>query len=169
MNIYHKVQSSNIYNIEWKKLATWLLPVNLRRKKLQAFVYALLAPVNDLHTRFLSYVKNVDYRLKINYQVCYLEAALNDRFDYVDRRIQIVRARQYDPFPIYLKPENKPVVLSKKGEGSGTILYSKQQTGQFTVDFIIKVPASVAFDLNELTAFVSFHIVQSRTFQVQTY
>ncbi|GGH78109.1 hypothetical protein HNQ91_003948 [Filimonas zeae] len=134
-----------------------------------ALLYALLAPVNDLHTRFLAYVKNVDYRLRINYQVCYLEAALNDRFDYIDRRIRIVRARQYDPFPIYLNPENKPVVLQRRGAGNGVVLYSKQQTGQFAVDFIIRVPAGVPFDVSELTAFVSFHIVQSRTFQVQTF
>ncbi|BAV09404.1 hypothetical protein SAMN05421788_101840 [Filimonas lacunae] len=168
MNTFHKVQYNNIYNVEWKKLVNWLTPVTLRKKKLLALLYALVSPINDLHTRFITYKKNIDYRLKINYQVCFLQAALNDRFDYTGRRIQIVRSRQFDPQPLFLLPENKPMVLNAR-PGTGKILYTKSETGQFTADFIIKIPASLQYDLSELTAFVNSYIVQCRTFKVQTY
>lgn len=129
-------------------------------------MYALSSAVSHLYNRFVVYVKNVDYRIKINYQVCYLEAALNDRYDYSQRRIRIEKGTEFVPFPLYQQGESKPVRLFVKASGRHQALYTKAETAQFTADFLVKIPVVISYEVAELTAFINNYIVQSRTFKI---
>ena len=159
--------NSKIYNIDWKKLTAWLIMVLLRTSKLVAFNNAGSALVNDLHTRFIFYKNWTEYRLGITPQTCYLEKLLNDRFDVVERRIVIVKGVEFPALPLYLKAEGKPVNLFKKSEAIPLVLYTKSETQQFTVDFIIKIPVLVPFDLNELKAYLDGDVLPSKIYKVQ--
>jgi hypothetical protein len=107
------------------------------------------------------------YRISITPQVCYLEAAINDRYDYVERRIFIEDGEEHEPVPLYRKVEGKAQVLYKKGEGAPLVLYTKAETSKFSADFTIHIPADVNFNISELNAFVESYRLASKTFKVK--
>lgn len=159
--------SKKIYTVDWVKLARWLLPPRLRQPRFRALVKALTTPINELHTQFTYYRLNVDYRLKITPQVCHLQRALNDRYDVTERRIYITGRVERAAVPMYKKVESKPVVFNVRAEGDGVVFYTKQETSQFSADFVINIPITVAFDLAELTAFVNIYCLAGKTFKVK--
>lgn len=77
------------YSINWPALASQLTPPFLRQPTHLAFAGVTLAPAQQLHTSFLSYVQQARRRLAYNSQVLLLEAALNDTFDNLRRGIYI--------------------------------------------------------------------------------
>lgn len=132
-----------------------------------AFLRSVAMPINTLHTALLYYRNNALYRLAITPQVCFLERALNDRYDVILRRIAIEDGLELAPVPLYRKEESKPQVLNRKIEGGPLVLYTKAETSQFSADFVIKVPVTVDFNISELTAFVNGYKLSSKTFKVK--
>ena len=80
------------YDVNFKRLALLLLPTFWRRPLFAAMAYAAVSPLQYLHTRFILWKRESDYRLEHNGQVCYLRALLNDKFDPIDRRITITES-----------------------------------------------------------------------------
>lgn len=78
-----------LYDINIKRLSLLLLPTFWRRPLFAALTYAAVAPLQALHTRFMRWKIETDYRLRYNGQVCHLQAVLNDRFDPGERRITV--------------------------------------------------------------------------------
>ena len=68
------------YDVNFKRLALLLLPTFWRRPLFAAMAYAAVSPLQYLHTRFILWKRESDYRLEHNGQVCYLRALLNDKF-----------------------------------------------------------------------------------------
>lgn len=156
------------YDINWKRLILWIIPEVLRKTLHVAWVVALIAPVVRLYFQFISFRNEIIYALTITPQVCYLEKALNDRFDSQQRGIYITDPEEKPGLPLYLKVEVKPVVLFTKAEAIAQILYTKSESGKFGVDFLVNVPSNVQFDLQELTAFLSNYKLPSKKFKVVT-
>lgn len=159
--------NTNIFTVNWNRLVNWLTPVPLRKPKMTAMLITVAKPVKDLYSDFLGYRDFTNYWLNINPQVCFMQKALNDRWDIADRRIRIVDAIEYNASPLFLKAENKPSRLFTKAEGIPKVLYTKAETAAFTVDFIVKVPADVVFDMSEMRAFVEAMKLASKTFQIK--
>lgn len=158
----------NIYTVNWSKLAIWNIPVPLRLPKTLAFVTALVSCINSVYNSFISHANYVDYWLGINSQVCFMEKALNDKYDFDSRGIYIEDAVEYDPLLLFLKIENKPLVLYCKSEEIEQALYTKAETAQFTVDFIVFVPGiRRASEYVEIAAFVESIKLPSKTFKIQ--
>ena len=157
----------NRYDIEWMKLARWNTPYKWRKPDYLALLETFITPINSLHSQLLFFRNYVNYRLSITPQVCYLQKLLNDRFDPVDRRIVIEKAVAYDAVPLFLKDEQKPVKLYKKSEHLPKVFYTKSETMMFTVDFIVKVPITMPFDMNELTAYLDIDVLPSKIYKVQ--
>ncbi len=157
----------NKYNIDFKKLVIWLLPSVLRRRYMIAWLVALISPVIRMYNDVLAFRRLAIYRLAITPQVCYLEKALNDRYDIAQRRIRIVDAKEFEGIPLYRKVESKPLGLFRRSEGKGQVYYTKSETSKFGADFVIEVSVLIAFDLNELTAFVNSYKLASKKFKVK--
>jgi len=156
-----------IYNIDFSKLVIWFTPESWRTKRLNVWMQAMASTWNDLYNRFMVYRMGVKYRLKITPQVCFLERALNDRYDVVERRIRIIDAPEFLPLVLFRKSENKKLVLHRKSEDIHQVLYTKSETAQFSVDFIVQIPITVAFDMDELKAFLTGLKLVTKTFKVQ--
>jgi len=161
--------AAKIFTVIWSKLVTWHVPDFLRMPVMLAFIKALVIGINDLHTRFLTFRSFVNYQLSITPQVCYMEKALNDKYDTEQRRITIVDASENLPVVLWMKAENKPKKLYTKVEGNPVTLFTKGETAQFTVDFIVKVPVFVDFDINEMTQFVNSYRLPGRTFKIMIF
>lgn len=132
-----------------------------------AFVQALITPIVNLFNDFIGYKNFTVYWLGINSQVCFMEKALNDKYDPSLRRIEIVDGIEFDSVPLYLKVENKPVVLYKKGEGAPLILYTKMETQIFTSDFIVLVPMDINFNNREMRAFIDTFRTPAKTYIIK--
>lgn len=93
------------YNVDYNKLVILLLPTFLRKPKLIAFLRALITPLSNLHYQFLQHQRDDHYKLDHNWQVCYLEKVLNDRFDVSVKRIRIIEGEKYERQYIYTEGE----------------------------------------------------------------
>jgi hypothetical protein len=157
----------NRYDIDWRKLAVWNTPFKWRKPDYMALQDSFNTPVNSLHSQFLYYRNYINYQLSITPQVVYLEKMLNDRYDVVLRRIVIEKGVAFEGVPLYMADELKPEKLYRKSEGIPLVLYTKDETLLFAVDFIVKVPISVDFDINELTAYLDIDVLPSKTYKIQ--
>jgi hypothetical protein len=160
----------NIFEVDWRRFARMFTPVELRRSKLMAMLYAALSPIAVLHATFISFRSNVQYRLGINYQVCYLEKLLNDTYDVVDRRIYIDNQPQaFLPKVLYTKAEGRPVKLFLKSEAIPVKLYRKAETPAGALNFIIFVHQDILFNNDEMSGLVRQYCLQTKNFLIQLY
>jgi hypothetical protein len=159
----------NIYNVNWVKLVKMLTPIVLRQNPLTCFIKAFTHPFIILHNDFISYSNRVNYHLQITPQVCYLEKALNDKYDLVHRRIFITDAPEYLPIILFRKSENKKLLIKRKTEGNPQVLYTKPETALFGVDFIVNIPVGIVFDANELKAFLQVYKLATKTFKIKIF
>jgi len=159
----------NRYNINYTRLVKQRIPVQISMPNLIALALSCSVPFVYTHTLLMSFRNLILYKLTITPQVVYLEKMLNDRYDTSARRIYIADGKEYTPIFLFRKEELKRIFLFRKSE-SGFLqryLYTRNETGQFTYDFIIHVPAIVSFDLNELKALVNIYKLASKTFKIQ--
>lgn len=158
------------YDIDYVKFATERVPVHVQEPEHNAWVVRLISPFVSIYTWLLSLRQTTLYRLAITPQVCYLEKLLNDRYDNTLRRITIIDGNQYDALPVYTKPESKPVYFYLKSETlkPKVYLFTKGEVSPFTFDFVVRVPAAVVFNLNEMSALVQQYKLAGKIFSIQT-
>jgi hypothetical protein len=160
--------NQRIFDINYKKLVNWLVPEVLRKAKITAVLNALTSPVMYIYNLFLINRRNNLYKLMITPQVCYVEMALNDKYDSSNRKIKIEQPKRKDPLFLYKKLENKPVYLFNKAEVSKpkTVLYQKGEASAFQYDFIVQVPATVAFNMDEMMAVIDSYILPDKVYKI---
>ena len=160
--------NARIYDINYKKLVTWMVPQVLRKTRLLVLLNVLVSPVVYIYNLFMINRRNNLYKLLISPQVCYVEMALNDKYDSSNRQIKIEQPKRKDPLFLYKKIERRPVHLFTKGEITKprTILYQKGEASAFQYDFIVKVPATVAFNMNEMTAVIESYILPDKVYKI---
>lgn len=103
---------NNYYNISFYRLVLLLLPTMLRQNIVVAFIAALVKPVALIHRQLEVYRSQVD--IAVNSQVCYLQALLNDSYDYYNRRIVVRDAPvDYNDFFLFSEGSGNAVMLSE--------------------------------------------------------
>ena len=127
----------------------------------------LITPVSILHQRFLLYRNAKNYQLFITPQVCFLERLLNDGFDFTLRRIRIVDAIWYLPTYIYQEAELKPVAIYQEAEFNPVYLYTENEAGEFKDDFVVKVPAGLVFNENEMRGKLDAYKLAGTHYKIQ--
>lgn len=158
----------NIYIIDLEKLAHWIVPVRWRLPRMMVWVKAMAITWIDLFNRFVSYRAWVKYNLLVTPQVCYLKKALNDRYDFIQRRIIIDDGDEQSPVYLFRRAENKQVYIFKRSEGKPVYLISRRETAQFGVDFLVKVPSDISFDMAEMVTYLSGYKLATKTFSIVT-
>lgn len=136
--------NSNIYDITYQKLRAWLIPALVRKPRLVALLQVLSFPIESIYQAFNRYRLAKRYQLKITPQVCYLEMMLNDRYDFVLRRITIVDAIDRPALSIFRVDELKPVFLGSE------FIYTSGEAGQIKDDYIVLVPSVLNFENPEM-------------------
>jgi len=156
-----------IYNIIYSKLVSWLTPKMLRNTKMLAWMGILIAPVQTIYQDLIRFRTQKLYQLSITPQVCYLQKLLNDRYDYVARRIRIVDSIEHDFLYIFQDAENKAVSIYTDGENIPTYIFADGESGDSLNDFVVNVPAAVVFNLNEMVSLVKTNKLGAMQFTVQ--
>lgn len=157
------------YIINYTKLVHERIPDELSHPLFTALALVLVTPFVLVYNSLLTFRIQLLYKLSITPQVVFLEKMLNDRYDTTARRIYIRDGKEYNPIYLFQKSEFKPTFLFQKTETTPLKIHMflKNETGQYTYDFIVYVPAVVAFDMNELMALVNIYKLAAKSCKVQ--
>ena len=143
------------YDVDYKKLVKWLIPIPILGKRIVAFIGVMVYELKTIYQNILRNRENFIYYLSITPQVVYLEKMLNDRYDPFTRGIHIDDGQSFDPIYHYKKLEDKPVYVFKKSESEPLIyLYTKSETGNDASDFVVNVPVGVVFNEAEMKSLI---------------
>lgn len=131
---------SNIYNLNFAKLANLLTPPFLRKPKLIDWLVVLLKPLGDVNRSFNKFRAKSIYQVTHNGQVYSLQAVLNDAYDNDLRRIRIVDSYVIDPVYVYPEADQRPVYINPDGVNPTTYLYDDSIFVDIDVDFLVLIP-----------------------------
>lgn len=129
-----------VYQINWRVFIDDLLLISFRKPFWRAWLWALLAPVRKLHSRFLGYREDALYRVRHNSQIAYMEAVLNDKYDPAFRRIRIQNVSFRDPIYFYEPEENKEVWFYEPEDNKPVYFHEADSFVGDGVDFVVCVP-----------------------------
>lgn len=152
-----------MFNIDFSKLIAICLPAFLRKPIFFAWLKTLCVPVIQIYNEFLKKRDADLYTIRHDSRVFSIEAVLNDRFDYDERRIYITDGFTKDRVYIYTPTEVKPLYLGV------TYLYNPEDYADTGVDFIVWVPNPITLsdqDLIELNAQVKKYKLGGKRFKV---
>lgn len=139
------------YNINYSLLVVLLTPTMLRNDVETALLTSLAKPLDSLNNEFNAYVQALETNIKA--QTCYMQAMLNDEFDFNERRI-IVRTApiDFDYYLLWKENQNKPIIISKEGSDGFTpyLLSRDGLIGANNVDFEIVFPRGYTLSVSEL-------------------
>lgn len=148
-------------------VALWrIIPVRWRNALHYGWLKALVEPVRWVKGLFDTSRSGNLYRLKHTSQVCYLEAALNDVFDPLSRRIYITDPLYADPVWVFRRSERKPMYLYRRSETTPVYLYRRSEMVEGAVDFIINVPAAVSYDSARMRAMANQQKLVSKRYSI---
>ena len=157
------------YNVNIAKLAIQLLPMCLRGNRMKAFVKAFVEPLKYMKDSFEDYRATKDYRLTHNSQVCYLQAALNDRFDPLLRGIKILDGDgNNEGIILHRRSEDQPLTIYERQEEKPVVMYQRNFGGSRAVTFKVQVPHRMSNRLSEyeLSAVVNEYKLASMRYEI---
>lgn len=157
------------YDINVKRLALLILPTFWRKSVFAALSYAVVSPLQRLHTQFSQWKVDTLYRVEKNGQVCHLRAVLNDLFDPIDRRITITdNVENVGHITFYHRNADKGVRLPMRGSGRAVILNRRGYGGINGYDFWVNIPIALygKVDLNQVTGVVNTYKLASKRFSI---
>ena len=129
-----------VYLIEWQKFINDYLIIAFRVPSVKAWCAALINPVKQLHSAFITYREFCLYRVRHNCQIVYMEAVLNDHFDNELRRIRIINSEFKEGLYFYEPEENKEVYFYEPEENKPVYFHEPDGFDGNGVDFIVCVP-----------------------------
>ena len=156
------------YNTNYSYLATLLLPVRLRAVLITALLRAMVHPLDRINDSFVKYRDNLI--TSSSSQVCYLQAMLNDEFDYLERRIKI-RTTAIDLMSLIthdIKTDRRILVPSADNKNR-VLLNARYQIGSSLKDFEIVFPAGYTLSESEQTKLkliVNRHKLASKKYSI---
>lgn len=165
------------YDVNIGKLAVQLLPMCLRGGILKAMVRAFATPLQYVSDAFEALREVEDYRITHNGQVCYLRAALNDKFDPMLRGIDIVDGDgDYDGIIIHTRSEDEPLSIHKRITNNPVTVFKRNFGGSRSVSFKVRLPRRFdtsdrpdiepRIDLYELNATINKYKVAGMRYEV---
>ena len=159
----------SLFDIDYNILVKILLPQQLRNANMKAWLNTLVSPVVYIYNLFMSNRYDDLYVLNHSSQVTYIQAVLNDTFDNALRRIVIIDGPDLEPIYTYQAAEEKPVFLYLASEGLSILpLYTNNETVTLGYDFIVQVPATIAYDNNYMHALIDkFRLASKNNYTIQ--
>jgi hypothetical protein len=160
-----KKNDMGYWDIDYDGLVRQNVPVRLRKGVMLAWLGVLVSPVRAMYGVWKASRAANLYVLAHNGQVCYLEAALNDTFDMVNRGLYIVDADEVDPEYWALDAEDAPVWWGLDSEADPDYWpLDSEVTG--TGAFVVHVPGTVTFDMARLVPLVNYYKLPGTTYTV---
>ena len=134
---------------------------------MNSWIAIIKSPVILLYQDFLRFRNAKNYELKITPQVCYMQKLLNDRFDFINRRIIIVDGLDKPPTFIYKVAEIKPVFIYLNSQSLPHFIYTSGESSDIHDDFIIQIPMVINFDAAEMISLTKVFKLAGAKFKIQ--
>lgn len=159
--------TDKVFNINFKKLAVEWFPTFLRGRIMSAIAFTLVSPIESLYNEFLKERKQNLIKITTTCQKFSMQKRLNDLFDPVERRIEIIKAVLFDSVHVYTEAEDDQWRTKTQWlyiDSLPIYLYTEAELNS-EFDFIVKVPIS----LNELQlrAEIEYYMLQSKNYRIQ--
>lgn len=156
-----------IFNINLKKIAVEWLATFLRTPFWVAFILVLIVPLENLYNEVLKARKQNLIRINTTCQKFSMQKRLNDFFDPVERRIEIVKAVLFEGTFLYTEAEDDQWRTKTQWlyvDSLPIYLYTEAELNS-EFDFIVKVPTG----LNELQlkAEIEYYMLQSKNYRIE--
>lgn len=157
-----------VFNIDFRKLAIEWLPTFNRMSVFMAIVLVMITPVESLYNEFLKARKQNLIRLKTTCQKFSMQKRLNDVFDPLDRRIEIVKAVLFDGTYLYTESEDDQFKTKTKWlfDNSNPIYLYTEAELYSDFDFLVKIPNS-GINQIQLKAEIEYYMLQSKNYKIQ--
>lgn len=156
-----------VFTINFKKLAIEWLPTFLRKPIISAFVLVLILPLEALYSEFLKARKQNLIRMNTTYQKFSMQKRLNDFFDPVERRIEIVKAVLFDGVYLYTEAEDDQWRTKTQWlyvDSLPMYLYTEAELNS-DYDFIVKIP-NTGINQLQLRAEIEYYMLQSKNYRI---
>jgi len=153
------------YNINYSLLALLLMPTMLRNIVQKALLTSLVKPLDLQNNEFVSFIQSLS--TQVNAQKCYLQAVLNNEFDFVQRRIKVRNTLlKTDNYLLWRESQNKPLMLSTD---EPVLLNRDGQTGSNTEDFEVVLPplwTMSAAELKRMKIIININKLASKKYRI---
>lgn len=157
------------YNVDIYKVAAYLLPPFLRKKKLFSFFCVLLSPFFVLVQTFKRFREYSIYKLNANGQVIYIEKYLNDYFSLEYKDIYITDSENNISNISDIYP-NESITMAVYSVESGNMLYLLSGSESLKKeDYIVNVPSYLQDRINEITTLVEYNKPAGRKYTIKIY
>lgn len=153
-----------MFDINHILLLLQLLPIEFRTSKTKDYLTAAVKPLTEVWEDFIQFRDDIDYDLKFNGQVIYLEHVLNDQFDPVDRLIEITDAANVDYEFVFTNAESVPLYVYTSGETSPDQVYLRTDNELISQSqFVVNIP-NTGIDQNALKALIDKYRLASKSY-----
>ncbi len=159
--------NSNIYNINWDKLLSWLLPSILFKAKLFVWVKALVSPITLLHNKLLAFRNAKLYDLTIDSRIGSIVSYLNKRYDSTNNSIYITNGQRGTEQYIFLETETETDYVFDASSTEQMYVYNNNEVGAAPAQFIVWLPLGLQPKELEIFAIINTLKMPSKRFQIQ--
>lgn len=143
-----------------------VLPPKKRKTNFIAWMNVLYKPLYTIQLAFNLFFDEIEYELKFNGQVIYLEHVLNDYFDEIARGIYITDTIQLTQVVIYnSSEENEHTYIFNDLENNPLVLFNTLEFDS-DVDFVVNIPSGVYVDLVQLKIVVNKYKILGKTYKI---
>ena len=158
-----------IFKVDFRKFLRETIPTFLRKSEiLLCMLDAIAQGLMAVYRLFTDFRNEVLRKQSYNYQVCYLEAMLNDNFDKKLRRIYITDMDVRKFLMIYKMEEDRPVMINQKETGSPIMIHRVEEIDVRNA-FVVNTPNELSSQINRIRASVDIYRLASREFVIQTF
>ncbi|MCU7615674.1 hypothetical protein NZ698_00570 [Chryseobacterium sp. PBS4-4] len=157
-----------VYNINFKKLAIEWRETFLRTSFWIACISVLIVPLESLYIDFLRSRKQNLIRINTTCQKFSMQKRLNDYFDPLERRIEIIKAVLFDGVYLYTEAEDDQWKTKTQWlyvDNLPIYLYTEAELNS-DYDFIVKIPNTGINEL-QLRAEIEYYMLQSKNYRIE--
>lgn len=160
-----------MFDFDIRNTVKRLLPPDLRKPKMIAWLVALLVYVEILKSYFLALQRKHRYDLAFSSQTLSLTQRLNNQFDSSLDRIYITTNATFSDgvFVPYVNENQTSPYIGYIGE-TFTPVYIDYISAPITAanaDFVVHVPTGIILDENEMRAVINMYKIASKTYAIE--
>lgn len=153
------------YNVDILKFALKVLPPVLRRNVLFAFMKVLLAPLVELQTAFIQYVRQCNDNIRVNGQVIYIVKAIKDYF-LLDNDDVYITELETGTRTVYFRTKQPYVYISNSANDP---LYIPNTSFNAQMRFVVNIPEYLSDRIEEVRSIVDFNKPAGRQYIIRVY
>ena len=162
-----------MFNINFTYLIQLLLPPNLRKSKLIAWLQVIVSYLKKIYDSFILFRIDKLYEINFTGQIMYIEKKLQDVFEIDDLFISDGLFLE-NLFLSNISEGEFPVYMSNISENDETIYLANIQEYYENADFIINIPLAfynnlTSDDFAKMNKIIDYYKLVEKTYTIQSY